>query len=341
MLIICTGKTGGGGRIRAEAYRDFLKSMNHEVNVIGFPGEDLSSKLWYYYQRGIARFGSHEKRHMIKTADKLEKKIKKGKYDVIMGVETPFSYVLTRELNCLKIFSCEALEAEELYYTESSNLSDRVRNYRELELDILKKSDYVIFPWKTTEKYARKYVWNGDNYVTIPYGCYPQNITSSFSHPVSIVSLGTLGSYWSNKELLSHLTRISPYVIDVYGKTKPSRRYHLNYKGFAPSLNILLNYQFGLNTISKDNYRRNHFSSRLLGYIAFGLPVLSPDWMQFSHEIKGCLPYNENNFVDLVCKYSDKDLWMKLSEEAHEQARELDWNITLKPLEKIIAKEAS
>jgi hypothetical protein len=60
--------------------------------------------------------------------------------------------------------------------------------------------------------------------------------------------------------------------------------------------------------------------------------------MQFSHELKGCLPYNEDNFVDLVGKYSDRNLWEKLSREAHTQARELDWNITLKPLEKMISK---
>jgi hypothetical protein len=68
------------------------------------------------------------------------------------------------------------------------------------------------------------------------------------------------------------------------------------------------------------------------------LPVLSPDWMKFSHEIEGCLPYNEDNFVELVDKYSDKILWEKLSGEAHAQARELDWDVTLKPLEKIISK---
>jgi hypothetical protein len=75
-----------------------------------------------------------------------------------------------------------------------------------------------------------------------------------------------------------------------------------------------------------------------LSYLAYGLPVLSPDWMQYSHELKGCLPYNEYNFVDLVDEYSEKDRWEKLSEDAIEQARELDWRITLKPLEKLIEK---
>ena len=62
--------------------------------------------------------------------------------------------------------------------------------------------------------------------------------------------------------------------------------------------------------------------------------MLSPDWMKFSHELKGCLPYNENNFTDIVEKYSEKDNWEKISKDATEQARDLDWAITLKPLEK-------
>ena len=60
--------------------------------------------------------------------------------------------------------------------------------------------------------------------------------------------------------------------------------------------------------------------------------------MQLSHDLKGCVPYNENNFVELVDKYSETNEWEKLSKEAREQASELDWNITLKPLEKLIAK---
>lgn len=335
MLIICTSKTGGGQE-RAMAYKNFLQSKNLNVSVIQFPGEDLSSKLWYYYQRGRARFGSYEKWHMIKTADRLEKRIKEGNYDTVIGVETPFSYVLTRKLNCLKLFSCESLEADELYFSKSFGELERVRCYRELELEIIQKSDYVIFPWKTTEDYARKYVWNGKNFVTIKFGCYPQNESVRYSFPIAIVSLGNLRSYWSNTELLSDLTRISPYVIDVYGKYKPPRRYHLNYKGFAPSLDVLNNYQFGLNTVSKDIFRINHHASRLLSYLAYSLPALSPDWLKFSHELKGVLPYNENNFLDILEEYSDQDHWEKLSKKAHEQARELDWKITLKPLEQII-----
>jgi hypothetical protein len=323
------------------AFKSFLQSKNHSVNMIGFD-ESTSSEIWWLYQRARAYLldKEPEARLMKKIANKLENRIKREKYDAIIGVENFFSYVLTRELGCLKIFSWEAM-ADELYFEpglkKDSDL-DRLRHVRQMELEICEHSDFVIFPWETTENFVRKHICEASNFVTIRYGCYPQSKPVSYYFPLSIVSIGYLKEYWSNKELLSHLTSISPYIINVYGKFRPERKYKLNYKGFASSLDVLYNYQFGLNTVSKDIFRQSHFSSRPLGYLAYGLPVLSPDWMQFSHQLKGCLPYNENNFVDLVDKYSERSLWEKLSKEAHEQARELDWNITLEPLEKLISK---
>ncbi len=275
---------------------------------------------------------------MKKTADLLEKRIRKGRYDVVIGIETPWSYVLTRDLTCLKIFSCESLDTDELYFSKNFGNLDRIHNLREMETEIFQKSDYVIFPWSTTENYVREYVWNGDNFVTIKYGCYPKGKVASYFFPVSIVSLGSVGWYWSNRELLSHLTQISPYVIDAYGKYKPPKKYPINYRGFAKSTEILRNYQFGLNTVSKDKFRCNHHASRIMTYLAFGLPVLSPDWLQFSHEVKGVLPFNENNFLNILDEYSKKEKWEKLSKEAYEQALELDWKKVLQPLEKLIEK---
>lgn len=337
-MLIIGNSSPGGGHGRMLAYKDFLQSKNHNVSLIQLPSDNFSGKLWFYYQRFRARLQDHEKRYIKKTADLLEKRIKKGQYDVVIGVETPLSYVFTRDLGCLKIFSCEALEADQLYFSKKFGNLDRIHSLREMEIEILQKSDHVIFPWKTTENYVRKYVWNGDNFVTIKYGCYPQEKVVSYFFPMSIVSLGTVGFYWSNRELLSYLTHISPYTVDVYSRHKPPGRYRLNYKGFASSLDVLYSYQFGLNTVSKDVFRQNHFSSRPLGYLSYGLPVLSPDWLQLSKELKGCIPYNENNFIDLVDKYSDKESWEKLSKAAIDQARELDWRKTLEPLEDLVTQ---
>jgi hypothetical protein len=278
---------------------------------------------------------------MNKIADLLEDRIRKGNYDVVIGVESLFSYVLTRKLSCLKLFSWESILADELYFEMSNNRTidfERIRRIRSMELEICRASDYVIFPWETTENYVKKYVWDGDNFITIKYGCDPQKKKVSYFFPASIISMGNLNSYWSNKELISYLTQISPYTIDVYGKFKPQKKYGLNYKGFARSLDILNNYQFALNSVSKEIFRRNHHSSRILTYLAYGLPVLSPDWQEFSHDIKGVLPFNEENFIEILEDYSTPDKWEKTSKEAYEQALELDWKKVLIPLDKIIEK---
>jgi hypothetical protein len=335
ILIIGTSFVGGG-RERSLEYKNFLVSKGYIVDLIQFPGENFSLKYWYYYQRALSLLSGHETGHMRKISDKLERRIRTKHYDAVIGVETPWSYVLTKDLDCLKIFSCESLWSEELPSSPKGECSERVRDLREAELEILKKSDYVVFPWKTTENYFREKVWAGKNYITIKYGCHPQNKIPSFSSPISIISLGNLGSSWSNGELLSYLTQISPYTIDVFSSYKPQSKHRLNYKGFAPSLDILTNYQFGLNTISKNVYRQNHFSSRVLTYLSYGLPALSPDWLKFTHDLKGIIQYNENNFLEVVKENSGFEKWGKLSKEAHQQAVDLDWKLTLEPLEKIL-----
>lgn len=338
-VIIVGANEIGGGSERVRMFRDFLQSRNYSVDVIQFPGQSLTSEIGYYYQRLHSRFHGHEERNLKKTADMLEKRIKKGSYDAAICVDTSSSYVLTRDLGCLKLFCWESLMADELYFSKAYDDLERIHRIREMELEICGKSDYVIFPWTTTENFVRKHILNGNNFLTIKHGCYPRSKLVSYFFPASIVSIGNMAYSWANKELLSFLTNISPSTIDVYGNFKPEGKYRLNYKGYASSLDVLYNYQFGLNTITKDLFRRNHFSSRILGYLAYGLPVLSPDWMQFSHELKGCLPYNEDNFVNLVEEYSDKERWEKLSADAIEQAKELDWRLTLKPLERILQEK--
>lgn len=338
-IAIIATPISGGGHNRAMAYKKFLDSKNHCVDLL-YVTEGWQSEISFFYQRVRAHLKGKEVKLMKEIALRLENKIKSGGYDAVIGVESLFSYVLTRDLDCLKIFSWESMAADEIYFATHSGRDfdpELIHCVREMELEICQHSDYVVFPWETTENYVRKNICDGNNFLTIRYGCYPQSKLVSHFFPPSIVSIGGLGAYWTNDELLSHLTNISPYVIDAYGSSQPQKKYRLNYKGFAPSLDVLYNYQFGLNTVSKDIFRRNHFASRILSYLAYGLPVLSPDWMQLSHELKGCLPYNENNFVDIVNQYSERSLWDKLSKDAHAQAYELDWNFTLKPLEKIFS----
>jgi hypothetical protein len=335
LKILIIGRKYGGPLGRVTSYKKFLESKNHVVSVYHYPGEGYSSKLWWYYTRGLAFLSGHERRHMKYSADRLEKVIRQGRYDAVICIEHPISYVLTRDLGCVKIFSYEAPEVDELYYSNKCS-PERIAAYRDLEIEIMQKSDFVVFPWKTTEDHVRKNILNGNNFVTLKYGCYPKEEKVSYTSPTAVVFIGTAGYYWVNRDLISILTKKSPFPIDLYGRHKPPRKFHLNYKGFADSLDILRNYQFGLNTVCKGPIKFH--SSKILTYLSYGLPSLSPDWLQFSHELKGVLPFNENNFVDLVHCYSDQDKWEKLSAAAFEQAHELDWNLTLQPLEKMISK---
>ena len=315
--------------------RTFLESIGHHVEVISLPGQTVQNKAWYYYQRMRSRFAGHEERYYKKAADFIERKVNEMGCDALICVETRLSYVLTRNLSCKKIFSCESL-VDEIYFSKDSTEPKEFRKLREMELEIFSHSDYVLFPWETTENYVRKYLWKGNNLLTIRHGCTPSKKRSSYLFPPSIVSLGALNAYWSNRELLSQLTRLSPYRIDAYGRYRPPSTYKINFKGFARSMDVLCSYQFGLNTISKDVFRQNHFSSRVLAYLSYGLPVLSPEWMKFSNALKGVLPYNENNFLEVIEEYLDSEKWARISEAAYQQALELDWHEVLKPLSRIL-----
>jgi hypothetical protein len=338
-IILFGHSSTGGGCEQVKAYQRFLLSKNHEVEIAWFPGSNYSSKAWYYYQSVRSRMENNERRQMIEIANKLEKRIRNRNYDVAIAFGVPFAYVFTKEIKCLKLFCPQTSGADEVYFSKTIDVQ-QVHNLREMELEVMAKADYVIFPWDTIENYVKKYVLNSKNLITIKYGCYPQKNRASYFFPISIVSLGNLSHYWANKELLSNLTKRSPYLIDVYGQYKPQKQYNIRYKGYAPSIDVLRNYQFGLNTISKDPLRQNDHSSRIMPYLAYGLPVLSPEWMKFSNSLKGCLPYNEENFIGTVEKYSEKEAWDRISQDAYQQALDLDWNKTLESLETLIQKQA-
>ena len=134
-IAIIATTLSGGGRARALAYKNFLQSKKHTVEILRLD-ETWQPKIWFLYQRAYSHFIGKDSRLMNKIADKLEGIIKAGNYDVVIGVESPLSYVLTRDLGCLKLFSWEAMGADELYFEQcASNTVDleRIRCLRQLE----------------------------------------------------------------------------------------------------------------------------------------------------------------------------------------------------------------
>ncbi len=336
MNVLLVGHSGtGGGKEQIKAYSAFLQAKGYDATALLFPSDSYSSKLWYLFQNARARINKREKDVIEKISQQIKKEIDKNRFDAIICVGTPFAHILSKDLDCLKIFSPQTSGNDELYFSKRLAI-ERIKEYKDLEIEIMEKSDFVIFPCESLQNYVKKHVIDGKNFVIVNYGCYPQSRHVSYSFPPAIISMGNLSHYWSNKELLSTLTQTSPYIVDAYGQYRPEKKYAIRYKGYALSLDILYNYQFGLNTVSKDPLRRSDHSSRVLTYLAYGLPVLSPDWMEFSNSLRGCLPFNEDNFTTLIERNSEREDWERLSREAYNQALELDWNKTLKDLDRLL-----
>jgi hypothetical protein len=53
-------------------------------------------------------------------------------------------------------------------------------------------------------------------------------------------------------------------------------------------------------------------------------------------ELGGSVPYDEDSFSAVLEGLSNEEEWGRVSDEAYEQARRLDWNETLRPLEALL-----
>ncbi len=229
-------------------------------------------------------------------------------------------------------YDCTTPIPDELYY---GNLitQNQFKKLLKFENIIYKNVDYLSFHWESYADYVLKKYYKGDNVIKFNAGVYKHKSSVKYNNPLKIVYIGYLGGYWSNLPLLSRLSKL--YPIDVYGAPKPDKKYGLNYRGYS-STEVLLKYQIGLITISKDPLRSAGFSAKHPEYLSWGLPVFVPDWRKSAIKLKGTIAYNESNFLDLINKYSNKLEWEKLHTEALKQANELNWNIVLQPLLKIL-----
>ncbi|MGA3218653.1 MAG: hypothetical protein ABSE77_06195 [Acidimicrobiales bacterium] len=166
------------------------------------------------------------------------------------------------------------------------------------------------------------------------YGVTKKNVRARFAREPKVVFLGSLEGAWVNVELLERLSE--RYVIDVWGGPAPRRHRGLRYRGYAPTLDILAEYQIGLVTISDDPLRRLSFSSKQLEYFSYGLPVLVPAWRSDELLASGSLPYTEETFVDQVAILSDGAVWQAKSSRALELAGEFSWDAALRPLTELL-----
>jgi hypothetical protein len=170
------------------------------------------------------------------------------------------------------------------------------------------------------------------------FGCTPAKQRAEFADPPRVVYVGNTSAGFNDPSLLARLSAQYPHL-DVYGGPPPDPALGLNYLGYAPSLDVLRDYQLGLVTCSRDPLRRDGFSSKHLQYLSYGLPVLVPAWRRHLDLLRGSVVYTEETFRSALKGMSDERRWRSAADEAYAQAERLSWNETLRPLEQLLSRD--
>ena len=339
MKVAVVGPTsyGGGSTVCKEIVR-FLKSKQYDVTFFDNRITSPPPRYWYWYHR-VRNILFSTPAGYDKIISDIGSAIRNGGFDAVISDS---GLIFFQKLNCMKIYFCRAPIAHEKYFKCADLNMDKekerafIDEARAFELATFQRADYVTIAWKTYEEYIKKYVYDGPNIVSHPKGgwsgCTPGK-RAEFLAPPTIVYLGSLGRQWNNMSLLARLSDDLPYILDVYGTPEPNQEFKLRYRGAMKNPETeLTRYQLGINTVSKEILRRYAYSSKVLMYLAHGLPCLFPEWQKFTYELGGCIPYNERNICDLIEQMFERTKWQELSDQAFEQAQDFSWDKMLQPL---------
>jgi len=341
VAILYTGQANANA-VRPYEIGRFLTTRGHEVHLIDL--ETFAYRHWLRvkepFQVALRRagLGGPEEllRPMREWADIIWRKVLEGRrYEAVVCESFPHALVLTRDMGAVTLFDCPTPPVCELMYS-GEHPPDTIERLREVERLIYGACTYVTFHWWTYVDYVREHVYDGPNLSVLDWGCHTSSRRAGFATPPRTVYLGFMGGYWVNLPLLSSLSRSGATHVDVWGSPAPAGRWGLDYHGFASLTSVLADYQLGLVTCSKDPLRCAGFSAKHLEYISYGLPVLAPRWRTGLELIRGTVAYDEGDFQEVVAALSDEGEWLKRSDEAYRQAVELDWDVTLRPLERML-----
>lgn len=262
--------------------------------------------------------------------------LKKSRPDlVICETNMDAGFVQLPRIANVQILDLPSPMAEEYFYglAITYRCFQKIRMY---EAASYSKADALSFHWHTYTDYVKETKYDGHNFINLSYGTNEKHKRAHFLKSPKVIFLGYLQGYWVNLPLLESLCAAYP-EIDVYGGPKPPEDSKINYKGYAPSLDVMADYQFGLTTISDDPLRQSSFSSKHLEYISYGLPVLTPDWRHDSLLDASSIYYKDaEDFLQQLEKYRDKKAWQRKSNLALATARRLNWEHALDPLRTII-----
>jgi hypothetical protein len=302
---------------------------------------EVASKLftrgWGFGRRHLSYYVLLADHHLRRRI--LRRELRLDAFDLVI-CETPYDAGLLKTgTSAATVYDCPNPWADEVFY--EGRLTERQHSsFRRWERRFLEDMDHLSFSWESYGRYAMaQYGISGRNFLQLNWGCTPSAERARFADPPRVVYLGSLSSRFIDLPLLARLSRRYPYI-DVYGGPRPDPGLGLGYRGYA-SPDVLSRYQFGLITCTQDPLRREGFSAKHLHYLAHGLPVLVPTWRRHLDLLRGSVPYTEESFVSVIGELSDGARWEAVSDEAYAQARRLDWNRTLEPLEQLLERQPS
>lgn len=244
---------------------------------------------------------------------------------IICETNYDIGFTLLPRVAKLQILDLPSPSAEELFYGNQLN-SSNYKKMKEYENIAYKAADALSFHWHTYSDYVKLTKYQGNNIIDMGYGTNIKNITAKYSKQPKIIFLGFLAGYWVNLPLLEKISELCPQL-DVFGGPTPKKGSKINYKGYAPTLDVMAEYQFGLTTITDDPLRRNSFSSKHLEYISYGLPVMTPSWRN-DRKLDSSSIYFDNaeDFVNKIKEYSTRNKWVKKHKAALETAERMQWS---------------
>lgn len=217
--------------------------------------------------------------------------------------------------------------------------SSEIKKLEKIERDSIKAADFFCTNWYGYTKYLQK-KYGVNNSLFAVSGCEKTKKFARFSLSPKIAFVGNLEGYWANVPLLKKLHLNSKSEISVFSPQKKLAN-GLNYKGYLSDHDQLVNFQFGLITISDDPLRRIGFSAKHLLYISYGLPVLCPEWRRDPLLEPATIYYNEANFNQQVKKFQKKKNWLIKHYEAKKLAKKLYWSSMLEPIINEVKKVTS
>ena len=333
--------------VRGRALEQYLGGRGHTVETLSPRQEALTRNHWWRESplarllRKVLPIGLPPLWDAI--ADDVEPRLLGGGYDAALAIGQDSAHVLTRgSFRGRKLLDMHNVLFLEAYHSGSVPLQE-IEDLFERELRVLRCLDHILIPHPLLAGYFLDHVGRerglGPKVTVVRLGCDPSTRRAAFADPPQLVYTGSAYAI-QDPYLLSCLAQRSPLPLHCYGPADPNRRFfpaRLDYRGYAPGLEVLADHQIGLITVSRDALRQHSPSSKFAPYFAHGLPVLFPSWMKEGHEYgEAALAYDEDSFAPRCRELSEQPAWERRSAAALALGGSLTHDVVLEPLGRLL-----